>query len=285
LDKLTLKLFDRGPRRSKDYRKKTEEILMSILLSVISHKQAELVKSLLEDIQHFCLYSDLEVILTINTEEQIHFEENDYRFNLKIVYNERPKGFGANHNAAFKLKESDFFCVVNPDIRLIEDPFILISSLKSDRQIGVIAPLIRNGQDFIEDSARKLPTPGRLIKRVLSVSLNDRLDYVMDKKVYPDWMAGIFLLFPSKIFAGMKGFDEGYHLYFEDVDLCSRLRLSGYQLVLDPSVSVIHEARRDSHRDIRYLKWHVLSGLRFFSSRVFWESLSNRPYKTGKLIS
>ncbi len=223
---------------------------MSILLSIVSHKQADLVHKLLNDIEQFCLYKDMAVVVTINVKEKIPFNEDDFNFKIRLIQNEHPKGFGANHNAAFRLSASQFFCVLNPDVRLTQDPFLLLAHLRADEPIGVIAPLILTGDHAVEDSARRLPTPARLIKRVLNQK-KGKLDYNMNKAFYPDWVAGIFMLFPSTVFAAMNGFDERYHLYFEDVDLCSRLRLAGYKVVCDPKVSVIHHARRDSHRRLQ----------------------------------
>jgi N-acetylglucosaminyl-diphospho-decaprenol L-rhamnosyltransferase len=244
----------------------------SIVISIISHKQGHLVRHLLQDVQHFCFDRDPEVILTVNVTEEIPFKEEDFEIRVRVVRNECPKGFGANHNQAFQMSSSDFFCIMNPDVRLIQDPFQLLSPLVANRRIGVIAPLILNSNHQVEDSARKLPTPFRLIKRVLGPKENN-LDYSrIDKPLFPDWLAGIFMVFPRNVFSNLKGFDERYFLYFEDVDLCSRLRLTGYKVVLEPSVTVIHEARRDSHRQLRYFYWHTVSGIRFFSSPVFWRS-------------
>ena len=171
------------------------------------------------------------------------------------------------------MRSSKFFCILNPDVRLLQDPFLPFFNLLSDRQIGIAAPLIIRDDHSIEDSARRLPTPLRLLKRVFFRNKADKLDYDMSRVVFPDWVAGIFMFFSSSIYSEMNGFDERYYLYLEDVDLCSRLRLAGYRIILDPSISVIHEARRDSHRRLQYLWWHTRSGIRFFSSRIFWAAL------------
>ena len=141
---------------------------MPVLISIVSHKQADLVHQLLKDIDRVSLHKNLEVIITVNIKETIPFTENDFCFRLTIIQNTYPKGFGANHNAAFRSRPSDFFGVLNPDLRLTRDPFAPLSTILSDKGIGVIAPLIMNRDRSIEDSARRLPTPARLIKRCLS---------------------------------------------------------------------------------------------------------------------
>jgi N-acetylglucosaminyl-diphospho-decaprenol L-rhamnosyltransferase len=243
---------------------------MSVLISIVSHNQGELVGNLLKNIQSLSIQIPFEVVITINTHEILPFVEQDFDFRLTLIHNKYPKGFGANHNAAFRSRPSTFFGVLNPDLRLDEDPFTLLLTRLAGRDMGVIAPQVLNEDHEIEDSARCLPTPFRLVKRYMGFKKTIRLDYPTDRIYCPDWVAGIFMLFPSPVYAAVQGFDERYFLYFEDVDLCTRLWQAGYQVMVDPSITVIHQARRNSHDTIRYLGWHVVSGCRFFSSRVFW---------------
>jgi hypothetical protein len=243
--------------------------LDSIICSVVSHHQANLVRDLLTDLQDRCRSSRLSVIVTINEPEPLPFSEKDFSFPLLLVRNSRPKGFGANHNDAFRLTGGDFFCVLNPDVRFPRDPFpALCSSLARDSRIGVISPGLVDRTNHPCDNARQFPTPGRILKRLLPFAR---------KTIYPlrsgelsvDWLAAIFLLFPSPVFDMVRGFDEKYFLYYEDVDLCVRLRLMGFHLVLNPAVSIVHQARRASHYHPRYLRWHLKSMVRFFFSPVY----------------
>jgi N-acetylglucosaminyl-diphospho-decaprenol L-rhamnosyltransferase len=77
------------------------------------------------------------------------------------------------------------------------------------------------------------------------------------------------MIFPRSIFEKLGGFDESYFLYYEDVDICGRLKLLGYRVALVPSFQVVHSAQRTSHRSFRYLLWHVSSMAHFFLSPVF----------------
>ena len=67
--------------------------------------------------------TDCRVILTLNIPETLPFDTVRAGFPITLVRNEVPKGFGANHNTAFKAAAGDYFCILNPDIRLHEDPF------------------------------------------------------------------------------------------------------------------------------------------------------------------
>jgi GT2 family glycosyltransferase len=63
----------------------------------------------------------------------------------------------------------------------------------------------------------------------------------------------------------MRGFDEAYFLYYEDVDLCRRLRKRDYRVVYEPRAEVTHAARRASRRDLRLMRHHLASMLRYLS--------------------
>ena len=242
---------------------------MDISLSVVSHGQASLVRHLLDDLQRLCAGRGLrfEVVLTMNIPESLPFDPSAYSFPVRCVSNEAPKGFGANHNSAFEGVAGQYFCVVNPDIRLLEDPFPMLLRLMTGR-IGVLAPLVVNPEGAIENSARKFPTPWRILRKL--IGRQDPADYTIGKAcVQPDWVGGMFMLFPATVYRRMLGFDTRYFLYYEDVDVCARLWLAGYEVTLCPLVRVVHAARRSSHRSLRYALWHVSSMARFFLSRPF----------------
>ena len=74
----------------------------------------------------------------------------------------------------------------------------------------------------------------------------------------------MFLLFESKKYTNLNGFDESFHLYYEDVDICLRAWKYGFKVLLCKDNEVIHDARRSSHSDLVYMKWHLTSLLRFF---------------------
>jgi GT2 family glycosyltransferase len=84
------------------------------------------------------------------------------------------------------------------------------------------------------------------------------------------------LLLRSDAYRMVGGFDERYHLYCEDVDLCLRLRVAGWSLRQVESATVIHAAQRASHRSLPYLGWHVSSLLKLWTSRVYWSYMAQR---------
>lgn len=214
--------------------------------------------------------ADLEVILTLNLPEDLPVDLGKLPFVVNIIKNAAPKGFAENHNAAFARSEGDYFVVLNPDIRLINDPFDVLLGLSAKRPAAICAPLVLNSVGAIEDSARSFPSPLILLKKLLAkvfkLRLRPEVIPIKDEVMSPDWVAGMFLVIPRPVFAHLHGLSERYHLYYEDVDFCLRARLAGYEILVDRRAQVIHAAQRSSHRKFHYLKWHLQSAFKFFVS-------------------
>ena len=244
----------------KDY-KKTD-----LLISIVNHNKGSEVKSLLDCIEKYCVIPPA-VVITQNIKEKLPFTETDYSFFIKIINNRRAKGFGANHNKAFKYIESEYFCVLNTDLYFSEDPFSYLINNTDDRDVGVMAPIVFNRNNQLADNARKLPTPWTLLRR----RFIKKNDYLPSKTIcYVDWIAGFFMLFDSETFKRLNGFNEEYYLYCEDVDICSRIWLIGKKVAWNAGVAIYHDAQRSSHSQLYFFLQHVRSLLRLFCSKSYY---------------
>jgi N-acetylglucosaminyl-diphospho-decaprenol L-rhamnosyltransferase len=240
---------------------------VDISISVVSHSQIGLVAALLTDLQSQCQESSFEVILTLNLDEDLPFAIDRFPWPVKVVRNQEAQGFSANHNQAFKLTSGRYFCVVNPDIRLVDNPFPALITYLKDPSVGVVAPLVRGADGAPEDSARRFPSPLQIFRKI---SGNAQLDYEIGSLSFrPDWVGGMFMLYTKQIFQYLGGFDERYFLYYEDVDICARLRLLDYDVAVCVDANVVHHAQRASHKSFRYRRWHLMSMARFFLSPVY----------------
>lgn len=235
-----------------------------VSVSIVSHRHGALVRELLKDLERCC--PGIEVQLTLNVPEELPFAEGDFGLPLRTFRNADPAGFGANHNAAFARADGGYFCVLNPDIRVNANPFPALTAALEESKIGVAAPRIVNPGGATEDSARRFPTPWTLLRKAFTPGPHH--DYeVASMPLHPEWVAGMFMLFRSAVYREIGGFDERYFLYYEDVDLCRRLRARGYEVSLVPSVSAVHDARRQSRHSLFHLRQHLASMFRFFVLR------------------
>ena len=230
-----------------------------VTVSVVSHGHGGLVSRLLADLTR--CPEVYRVLLTLNIPEpQLEVGLPDC---VRILKNSHPKGFGANHNAAFKYCETPFFAVVNPDITMEISVFPELLTSLSNPGVALCAPSVINVLGAPEDSVRQFPTPVGLLRKALG-GHDGRLTYdSKDRMFCVPWVAGMFMLFHGADFRDIHGFDEDYFLYYEDVDLCARLWKHGRSVVLCPTVHVTHDARRASRRSLRHMSWHARSMIRF----------------------
>jgi GT2 family glycosyltransferase len=208
------------------------------------------------------------IILTHNVPEPGAQIDNDLASRATIITNPRPVGFSANHNAAFRRSDTEAFCVMNPDIRLPYSPFGSLLALLDDPSIGVVAPAVLSPGGSLQCTARRFPTPASVLLKAFGQGEGGIPFELGAAPVRPDWVAGMFLLLRRETFAAVGGLDERFYLYYEDVDLCVRLRNAGYDVMLCPSATVIHDARRMSHRNLRYIAWHLQSMMRYFATHI-----------------
>jgi GT2 family glycosyltransferase len=232
-----------------------------VTLSVISHGHTEEIETLLDDIARCKIRNLAQIVITLNLSEERPRVPRGIDVPIHWCGNPYPKGFGANHNAAFRYCNTEFFAVVNPDIRFDSDPFSPLLE-HAGKDFGLVAPRVLDKEGRIADAARGLITPWEIVSRRLRPRAPLR---------YPAWMAGMFLVFRAEAYRGVSGFDERFHLYCEDFDICARVRLLGWPISLCDYARVIHDARRASHDTPQHLFWHVCSLMRMWTTRAWWK--------------
>lgn len=243
-----------------------------LTLSIVSHGHGELLALLLADLAALPAARQARILLTLNLHDEPFDAEAHAPLQIEMLRNPRPQGFGANHNAALRRCTTSWFAVLNPDLRLPDNPFpALFEAARCIPDVALLAPRVLSPGGTLEDSVRGNLTPYSLIKRRL---LGQRAPRDVSAPVRCGepfcWFAGMFLMLRADAMRAVGGFDERFFMYCEDYDLCARLYLAGHTLALVPEAQVIHAAQRDSHRAIRALLRHVRSLLRVWTSSPVW---------------
>jgi N-acetylglucosaminyl-diphospho-decaprenol L-rhamnosyltransferase len=230
-----------------------------VAVSIVSHGHKGMVQALLAElceghggwIEH--------VIITHNiAEPPLQAPADGWPFRFTELFNDRPAGFGANHNSAFAHCYSEFFCVLNPDVELAGPE--LWRSLVAEAcapQSGLAYPVLLNPDGSRQDNEREAVTPTALLRRHL----------LKQPQRGVDWVSAAFWLVPAQIYRRLGGFDERFFMYCEDTDFCLRLRLIGLTL-RRVEVAVVHQAMRGSGREVRHLAWHLQSLWRLWTGPV-----------------
>ena len=233
-----------------------------ITVSVVSHAQGAQAGLLLRDLRQHCGAGVERVIVTCNVPESLPFAPGDFGFPVEVIANARPRGFGANHNQALARCASDWFLIVNPDVRIASDVLAALLALAGERD-AILAPQEVDAQGRPLDGVRGPITPLQLLRRRL-------LRRPAAPPARGGWVKGMFMLARTGALRQVGGFDERFFMYGEDADLCARLMLAGWHIRHAPQVHVTHHWQRASGRSWQHLRWHAASLLRMWSGATFW---------------
>lgn len=176
-------------------------------------------------------------------------------------------GFGAAANAGADLVRTDVFALLNPDIAF-EDPTGPARLMRQfdDRQVAIVGPQLVLPSGEIQDSARSVPTLTDLLVRRFTGRDAGAIRPMIAQDV--PWVVGGCMVIRKAAFTVVGGFDPRYFLYFEDVDICKRLRTSGWKVRFDPSVTALHDHAAESRGSLWSLatRRHARSAVRFYAA-------------------
>ncbi|HWU77952.1 MAG TPA: glycosyltransferase family 2 protein [Rhodanobacter sp.] len=179
--------------------------------------------------------------------------QNDSR--LRVIYNHRNLGFGQAVNLAAKQSHGPSLLILNPDCLLGEDDLKQLLELQASQpKAGLIGAVI------CDDTGQPDPASWRrdpLLRRSLNSLLGRPGEQINVAHEIPaevietEAISGAVMLLTREMFQRIGGFDEGYFLHCEDLDLCRRVRNMGYQVLLAGNIRVLHGKGSSSrHRPV-----------------------------------
>ena len=184
---------------------------------------------------------------------------------VRLVHNDKNIGFARGVNQGLAATSGSFVLIMNPDCRLAAGAFgLLRRELEQSDSYAIAGPRILNPDGSVQGSARGDPDMltglfGRttLLRRLLPGLAVSRRNVVSgdaahggDGSVTVDWLSGACVLARREALRRVDGFDERYFLYWEDADLCRRLRAIGSQVRYVPRAVAIHRVGHSS-RSVR----------------------------------
>jgi N-acetylglucosaminyl-diphospho-decaprenol L-rhamnosyltransferase len=192
----------------------------------------------------------------------------------QVIQNVRPLGFAANANRGIAATSAPVVALCNPDTEAASDTIRLLRAFMQARpRAGIAGPELRHADGSLNPSRRRFPTVGGTIvrrtplRRVLGRTQRAHygLDTQPDDPVEADWLLGAFLFLRREMLDELGGFDEGFRLYGEDIDLAYRAAKAGWErwYVPEAKVTHAHQAVTDRRLFTRRTLWHWRGIARF----------------------
>jgi hypothetical protein len=179
---------------------------------------------------------------------------------------------GKANNQAIQQTDADVVVLLNSDtLASIEAIEALAAAFGQNPHLGAVSPLLITPAGLAQEFAfGGDPTIAYLLKRAFARVAFRRAIHAWhpNRTIRVDWAAGTCLAVRGSLVRQLGGFDEGFFMYFEDADLCRRIRAAGFSIAYEPSTSIIHLGGQSAKTSLR-ARQAYRDSLRYYFKKHF----------------
>jgi GT2 family glycosyltransferase len=225
---------------------------------IVNYRTYPDLTSCLDSLQRF-LADDLEAIVVDHASEPAATARLVRRFPwIRLIEVGANPGFAAGVNRAAREARGRYLLLLNPDCIVDGDiAHAMAAWLGAHPAVAVAGPLVREADGSVQASARRFPNlttglAGRTtwLSRVWPTNRWTRRNLVTREVLHDpievDWVSGACMMIERNAFESVGGMDEQFFLYWEDADLCFRLKRAGWLTVYNPVRGITHLTSRSS---------------------------------------
>lgn len=197
---------------------------------------------------------------------------------VQFIKNDMNRGFAAACNQGAALADTPYLLFINPDCRIESGASMRLLALMQARpDVGMAGPLILNADGSEQRGCRRyLPNPRRALMRVLGLDAPDAHGQVAgfdltgtplpSRPADVEAISGACMLVRREVLTRLGGWDEGYFLHCEDLDICMRFGRGNQKIVFVPDATVTHVQGVSSRGRNVFVLWHKHRGMwRYFA--------------------
>lgn len=224
---------------------------------------------------------------------QKHFSE------ISLIINNDNRGFAAANNQALKKSQSKYILFLGPDTIIHPKSLdILVEFMDSNEDAGACGPKLLNGEGTIQRSVRRFPSfRGVLYRhtafRFLGIFKDEYKKWVMkdfkhNRQMDVDQVMGSALMMRMSVIEQVGRMDESFFMYYEEVDLCYRIKQAGWRVVFMPEAVITHLGGRSTGQiPVRKRIMAMASLLKFFRKHrgKFVTGVFNCVFKPAIIVS
>jgi len=225
---------------------------------------------------------EVEIFVVDNNSTDGSHEYLPQRF-PSVIFNWQPDntGFSKANNLALQQSKGDYILFLNPDTIVPEDCFHkAIGFMKAHPDAGAMGVRMLDGAGFfLRESKRSFPTARASFFKISGLSAmfpdspyfsNYYAAHIAEETEHEvDVLAGAFMLLSKACAMAVKGFDEDYFLYGEDIDLSYRIKKAGFKNYYVPGIEILHFKGESTHRNSREYVRHFYNAMRLFVNKHY----------------
>lgn len=204
----------------------------------------------------------------------------------KLICNSANLGFTRGNNQGLALARGRYVLFLNPDTEVVGDALAtMVAYMEAHPRVGALGPQLRYGDGSFQSSRRRFPGLATALFESTPLAWHwpaarnpwarryHMADTPNDQTQPVDWLVGAALLVRRAVLDQVGGFDEGYFMYSEELDLCRRIKATGWEVHYLPQAQIIHHEGKSSEQVVaaRHIYFHT-SRVRYF--RKFYGPLA-----------
>ena len=225
---------------------------VELSIIILTWNSQEVIKNCLDSIYSSNRDLNFEIIVVDNNSRDRTKEilKNSYP-KVKLIANVKNLGYAKGNNQGIEKSKSEFILLLNPDVKLIDDFLTKITKFfKEHPKAGALGPQLLNPDKSIQSSCREFPEYSTILWELLSLS-----HIFLRSKIFGRWRMRYFdhnslaevdqpmgsvLLIRRKTLEEVGLFDTNFKMFFNDVDLCYRIKKAGWKIYFYPGAKAFH---------------------------------------------
>ncbi len=217
---------------------------------------------------------DAEIIVVDNNSEDGSCQMVKTLFpNVLLIENKKNYGFSKGNNIGVQKAKGEYLCILNPDTVVAEDTFLkLIEFSKNKAKLGIVGCKLINGRGvFLPESKRKIPYIKSALKKIFGNPEDYYANEVKENEISKvEILVGAFMFLKRSVYEEIKGFDEDYFMYGEDIDISYKALKCGFENYYYGNTTIIHFKGESTLRDKNYAR-------RFYGAmQIFYKKHFNK---------
>ncbi|MFV8342762.1 glycosyltransferase family 2 protein [Flavobacterium sp. XS2P39] len=223
---------------------------MDISIIIVNYRGWKALQECLESINAIISTTfSFEVIIIDNFSNDGQFPIFKQKYSkFTFIENSGNNGFSNGCNFGAGIATGNHFLFLNPDTKLTHQALeTLLQTTVSHPEIGILSCLQINENNVFYKQKNLFPALGRffgisrsLFRKLNKAKLEKRFNNDNDL-FYPDWVTGAVIFISREWFTKIKGWNEDYWLYFEDVDLCKKTYDAGGKVAVTRKATIFHQ--------------------------------------------
>lgn len=225
---------------------------MKLSIIIVSWNVKEDLVNCLRSIEKNRPCEQFEVIVVDNasTDDTTETIKRDFP-EIILVSNSKNRGFAAANNQGIKRSQGRYLLFLNPDTIIHAGSLdVLVRFMDDNSNVGACGPKLLNADGTTQPSARRFPTfRGALYRHTFLRSLRIfrseykkwlMKDFEHDRQMDVDQLMGSALMVRRSVIEQVGDMDESFFMYYEEVDLCYRIKKAGWRTVFVPEAVITH---------------------------------------------